>query len=78
MSTQDYVKLYTGNFIIAQRIIAELDTRGIIPVVKDESESARLAGYGQFSQGIQDIYVTQEELSLAKEITDGILTEMQS
>ncbi|WP_353778594.1 DUF2007 domain-containing protein [Winogradskyella sp. 3972H.M.0a.05] len=77
MSTQDFIKVYSGNFIIAQRIIIELNARGINPIVKDEDESARLAGYGMLSQGIQDVLVSQDEYDRAVEVVSSIESEMQ-
>ena len=31
----NYTKVYAGNFVIAQRIISELQAIGINPIVKD-------------------------------------------
>lgn len=78
MSTQDFVKIFSGNFIIAQRIVAELNSIGINPIVKDESESARLAGYGILPQGIQDVMVSKDEYKKALEIVSPIINEIQS
>lgn len=59
----NYTKVYAGNFVIAQRIISELQAIGINPIVKDETESGRLAGFGASISGFQEIYVSNEEIA---------------
>ncbi len=44
MSTTEYTKVYYGNFILVTRVKDELERLGIIPIIKDEGESQRLAG----------------------------------
>lgn len=41
-----YSKVYSGSFIVVQLITQNLEKEGITPIVKDETESARLAGFG--------------------------------
>ncbi len=72
----DYKKIYTGSFIIAQLIVDKLDALGITAIVKDESESGRLAGFGASIAGSQDIYVNTEELSEAVPIVDSVTSEL--
>lgn len=73
-----YTKIFSGNFLIVQRIISELEKVAITPIVKDESESARLAGFGTFSQGIQDIYVHEDNIDKARAVIDIAISEMQA
>jgi len=63
-----YVKIYAGNFIIIQRICKTLEDNGIIPVIKDETESARLAGFGTTTYGHQELFVHENEEEKAIEI----------
>ncbi|MFC5195956.1 DUF2007 domain-containing protein [Bizionia hallyeonensis] len=72
----DYKKIYTGSFIIAQLIVDKLDAIGISAIVKDESESGRLAGFGASISGSQDIYVNMEELSEAISVVDSVTSEL--
>lgn len=72
-----YIKIYTGSFIIAQLIVDKLDAVGISAVVKDESESGRLAGFGSSIPGFQEIYVSEEELDAAIPIVESINAELQ-
>lgn len=57
----DYIKIYNGNAINGKRIELELLDMGISPVIKDEAESARLAGFASSMLGSIELYVRQEE-----------------
>lgn len=74
----NYTKVYSGNFVIAQRIISELQAIGINPIVKDETESGRLAGFGASIVGFQEIYVSNEEVAKAERIISGIQSSMEA
>ena len=78
MNESEYIKLYGGNFIIVTRIKGELEAQGIVPIIKDEGESQRLAGYGSLNQGFQEIYVHEDELDNATAILERIKTEMEA
>ncbi|SHI44960.1 hypothetical protein SAMN04487911_102101 [Arenibacter nanhaiticus] len=57
----NYIKIFSGNFLISNRIKAELMEIVITPVIKDESESGRLAGFVSPMQGDLEIYVQLSE-----------------
>ena len=78
MLDSNYIKVFTGNFIVVQRISEELNAIGINPVIKDETESGRLAGFGASIQGLQEVYVHEDELDKAVEIVENITTKFQS
>ena len=78
MEESNYIKIYTGNFIISQLIVDKLEAVGISPIIKDETESARLAGFGTFNQGTQEIYVNNDELNIAIPIVESVTVEMQA
>lgn len=78
MSTSEYTKVYSGNFILVTRIKDELGAKGIVPIVKDEGESQRLAGYGSMNQGFQEVFVHNDELKDALEIIDQVKAEMEA
>ncbi|GGI57864.1 putative signal transducing protein [Winogradskyella haliclonae] len=78
MENSEYVKVYGGNFILANRVIAELQSIGIIPIVKDESESQRLAGYASLDSGHQDVVVRGDEYEKAMEIVNRVKAEMEA
>ena len=75
MIESNYTKIYTGNFIITQLIVDRLQEKGISAVVKDESESGRLAGFMASIQGQQELYVNNEELDDAVHIAEEVLSE---
>ena len=57
--------LYTGNRVDVQRIKALLEENDIFPIIKDESESARLAGFGAPTL-MQQLWVPASEVENAK------------
>ena len=76
MLHSEYIKVYEGNFILVNRINDELQRHGIVPVIKDESESYRLAGVAPSVNGFQEVYVNNEELEKAITILERIKAEM--
>ncbi|MDX1277870.1 DUF2007 domain-containing protein [Oceanihabitans sediminis] len=77
MQESNYIKILTGNFIITQLIIEKLEAIGISPIIKDESESARLGGFGTYNQGTQELYVNDEELDAAVPIVASVTAKIQ-
>ncbi len=78
MSTIEYTKVYSGNFILVTRVKDELEAKGIVPIVKDEGESQRLAGYGSMNQGFQEVFVHNDELDQALTIVEQVKAEMEA
>jgi len=78
MSTSEYTKVYYGNFILVTRVKDELERMGIIPIIKDESESQRLAGYASMNQGYQEVFVHNDELEKANTIVEKVKAEMEA
>ena len=75
--TTDFIKIFTGSFVVVQHITQELEENGINAIVKDETESARLAGFGGgIIPGFQEIYVNTDELDKAVAIVEKIKAEM--
>jgi len=73
-----YTKIYTGNFILVQLMVTKLDDIGISAIIKDESESGRLAGFGASIQGQQELYVHNDELDKAIPIIESVRVEMET
>lgn len=67
-----YNSLFIGNSILVAKIVERLQNIGIIPIVKDRNESGRLGGFGQMIPGQQEIVVSDDELTKAKEILAAI------
>ena len=72
-----YSKLYAGSFIMVQLITQNLEKLGITPIIKDETESARLAGFGTFTYGFQELYVHSSEKNKAEAIIATTLSELK-
>jgi len=79
MYKSNYIKIYSGNFIIVQRIISNMEKEGIIAVVKDQPNSARIAGFGGGTlPGLQEIFVHKDELETATLVIENITAELQN
>ena len=57
----NYKKVFTGESLIAKQMVARLHEAGIEAVVKDEAESARLAGFASSMLGQVDLLVHKDE-----------------
>jgi hypothetical protein len=71
-NTQNFIKIFTGNSIKVLSIMNSLEDKNIIAVVKDDSESARLAGFGMVAPGLQEVFVHQDELDEAIRIIESL------
>jgi hypothetical protein len=78
MTNSNYTKIFSGDFIIVKRIVSDLENENITAVIKDETESGRLAGFGSAIQGLQEIYVHNDELEKAKYIMANLNLEAES
>ena len=57
----NYKKVFGGNNIEAHRVELTLKDNDIEPILKDETESARLAGFGSPLPELIEIYVHMDE-----------------
>ncbi|WP_299324561.1 DUF2007 domain-containing protein [uncultured Maribacter sp.] len=57
----NYIKVFGGNSIAAQRVELALKENNIEPILKDETESARLAGFGTPLPELVEIFVNKDE-----------------
>ncbi|MCH4553365.1 putative signal transducing protein [Aestuariibaculum lutulentum] len=79
MKNSEYTKIYTGDAIMVRRFILELEDAGMNPIVKDQTESARLAGFGGgILPGFQEIFVHQDELEKATQIINDVTSELEA
>ena len=69
--SQSFVQIYTASSIEVLAVKNALQAENIIPVVKDESESARLSGFGM-THNLQQVYVHEDELEKAQKILSGL------
>lgn len=68
MSSPSYLHLFSGSSIDVLALRNALAKENISPVVKDEAESARLAGFGQTAPLMQRVFVHEDEYDKAKSI----------
>lgn len=67
----NYTRIFVGDVAQAQSIVSRLKDIGIIAVVKDEAESARLAGFASSMLGVSEVFVHNEELEQAEKMLDS-------
>ena len=78
MLVSQYTNLYTGNFLLVQRMANRLEQIGINPIIKDDWRSAQTTGFigvGSPIQGLEELFVRNEEVKKAKPIVDAIIEE---
>ena len=63
--SQAYIKIFTGSSMEVLAIKNTLESINIIPVIKDEAQSASLAGFGATPDLLQ-VYVYKDELASAQ------------
>ena len=68
---QSFVHIYSGSSVTVLALKNALQADNIIPVIKDESESARMAGFGIVHDQKQ-VFVHTDELKKAKKIMDAL------
>ena len=62
-----HIRLFTGSFIAVQRLQLDLNDAEIPFLVKNNNESAKMAGFGALSDNVE-IFVYEEDLESAKEL----------
>ncbi|MGC6525980.1 MAG: DUF2007 domain-containing protein [Flavobacteriaceae bacterium] len=72
-----YHKIYGGSFIIVELIRKNLDDQGITAIIKDETESGRLAGFGPTTYGYQDVFIHESEKEKAQQIVATTLANLE-
>lgn len=72
MASPAYLHLFSGSSIDVLALRNSLAEENITPVVKDESESARLAGFGQTAPMMQRVFVHEDEFDKAKQVLQSL------
>ena len=72
-----YVKIFSKSPIIINRLRSLLDQQHINSLVKNQIESARLAGFGILNDTI-DLYIRKSDLQKAMRIVQDFSKEMSS
>ena len=66
--SSNYIKIFSGSAVEVRLITSRLHQVGIEAIIKDEAESARLAGFGTTIPTEQDILVHKDEEAKAKKV----------
>jgi len=73
MSTDSsYHHIFTGSSVAVLALLDALAAEGINPIIKDENESARLAGFGMPSPMTQQVFVHDDEKDRAESIVEKL------
>ena len=67
----NYTRIFIGNLAKAQSISSRLKEVDIIAVIKDEAESARLAGFASSMLGDAEVFVHNDELAKAEKALEA-------
>ena len=63
----EHVKIMTDSAIVINHKAQLLEEQGIASIVKNNTESARLAGFGSFSDGVE-LFVSESDVEKAIEV----------
>ncbi len=74
MLESNYIKIYTGNFIIAQLIFDKLDEIGINPILKEDNQTGISAVMVEDYQALIEVYVHKDEATRAKPVVEDIIS----
>ena len=69
---EDFVIVYKGSVVLSNRIINELILNKINPIVKNESESARLAGFGFNIENEISVHVHLDEFEKSQKVIKNL------
>ena len=71
----ELVLVFTGNWIIIQRIKTELELKGIKSIIQDGFKSGIAAGFGGGIPSAVDLFVVDSDLEKASEIIKSIIED---
>jgi len=73
MEDQDYIRIFTGSNIMSKRLENQLKQAGINPIIRNETESARLAGFGPAVVDQVQVFVHKDEHQRALKISEELI-----
>lgn len=76
MTDSDYIKIFTGNLVIAEQIKQSLESNGINAVAKENNENNLNPIFGGYL--MQEIFVHKDELERAVEIVESITSHLNN
>lgn len=72
-----HIKLHTGSFIEIQRLQLDLNDAEIPFFIKNNNESAKLAGFGSLSDSVE-LHIFAADLERATNILNALKSELNS
>lgn len=67
-----YIKVFSGSMVAVQHVKQLLQEKNIEPIVKDQTNSASMAGFGSVMPDFQELFVHSDEESKAKEVLSSL------
>ncbi len=74
---EEYIRIYTGSGILVNRLATLLEKNKSRFIVKDEKESARLAGFGTTGDSVE-LHILNTDLENAKKIIENFKKEIEN
>lgn len=75
MAKEETVRVFTGPILVAEALVGRLEEANIIPIVRDDQQSAVMFGTGNnYSDQIR-VFVREDELAIAQPIVDAFREE---
>lgn len=71
--TSDYVRVYTGPFVIVKMLQTYLEEAGINPIIKDKLESGLRGGFGGGLPDLIQVFIHKDEVEKAEPIISEAL-----
>lgn len=78
MTDSNYIKVFSGTFIIVQLAMDRLESAGINAILKDELGLGANSGFTMPYNGYQEIYVNKEELDDAVRIVEAVKADLEA
>lgn len=77
MIDSDYIKVFSGTFIIVQLAMDRLESAGINAIIKDGSGIGDHSGFSSSISGFQELYVDKDELDHAIPIIAAVKADLE-
>ena len=77
MTDSNYIKVFSGTFIIVQLVMDRLESAGITAVIKEESGLGQHSGFSSANSGYQELFVSKEELDHAIPIIESVKSDLE-
>lgn len=78
MEEGEFIKIFSGTFIIVQLALDRLKSAGIHAILKDELGLGQHSGFSMPYNGYQEIYVNKEDLNEAVRIVEAVKSDLEA